>query len=153
MQSRSANKHCNTACVQSRSANKHCNTAYMQSRSANKHCNTAYMQSRSANSHGLNIYIKGVEGARALAPTLSHIHFRRMAYNPQGHMPARTRGSHSYNSLDNMHSLKPQTLIVERDHKDNHPPVLEGVVHIHVQKLGFCKELRITSTLNLNTDL
>ena len=57
MQSRSANKHCNTACVQSRSANKHCNTAYMQSRSANKHCNTAYMQSRSANSHGLIIYV------------------------------------------------------------------------------------------------
>ena len=42
--------------MQSRSANKHCNTACVQSRSANKHCNTAYMQSRSANSHGLKIY-------------------------------------------------------------------------------------------------
>ena len=62
VQSRSANKHCNTACVQSRSANKHCNTACMQSRSANKHCNTAYMQSCSANSHGLPVNLPLADG-------------------------------------------------------------------------------------------
>ena len=38
-------------------------------------------QRRTGSIKGYLIYIKGVEGARALAPTLSHIHFKPMAYS------------------------------------------------------------------------